>query len=178
MLKTWHTRVCRKIPQRLPSGRLCLITPYHDVHICMRTDGHSITTPSTGSVMVKFELNFLREEVVPGRTVTKPRSGPKFPKISVLFCVSSCAALFQCDSRIFDREYRALLTFGGGCLRLWDHPVKSLFRGSSFSEVLHLPQKFAVSPSMSLSICVRCVGERKRTGKSKGVEGSEREFRN
>ena len=170
----------RIVAERFRSGCLtadCVSSHHHDVHICMRTDGHSITTPSTGSVMVKFELNFLREEVVPGRTVTKPRSGPKFQKFPSS-CVSSCAALFQCDSRIFDREYRALLTFGGGCLRLWDHPVKALFRGSSFSEVLHLPQKFAVSPSMSLSICVRCVGERKRAGKSKGVEGSEREFRN
>ena len=92
------------------------VSSHYDVHICMRTGGHVITTPHAGAVCGKIRVDHLDRGLLTAASRRSPQKCAQEANISVFFCVASCVTLLHCDSLIFEREYRALLTFWGGCM--------------------------------------------------------------
>ena len=137
------------------------VSSHYDVHICTRTGGHAITTPRAADVCGKIPLTILRKgccQQHPDEASKSLHSGPKFPSSSVSHHVlRSCIVIPSFSNVNVELPLRVgpcrMVCCGQGVRLRHARLLKCYFRALPSGEVLHLPQKFTVSPS--LSVCRR-----------------------
>ena len=71
------------------------VASHYDVHICISTRRHAMTTLRAAAVFVKLASGMLREACSPPAPLRSPEKCATYIKRSVVFCVASCAALLQ-----------------------------------------------------------------------------------